>query len=200
MACVGGSAFLRGPSKGCRLRFTCSHTYTLVHTHVYTHTHRGQLPLPQARLQAACPPLILELQPCLPGPHHVPLSRCRRNGGSGGGEAQAETEEGTLIHLLLEWLSHPGVLGQDPPCLSERATQSLSLCNEWDTEGLFQIWLPFAERSLLTGCPRAERSWGTVERGRRCAYAVCMNVGACACGGVPLSMLLGVSTHLWGDK
>ena len=34
-----GSAFLRGPSKGCCLQFIQSHAYTLVYTHMHMHTH-----------------------------------------------------------------------------------------------------------------------------------------------------------------
>lgn len=67
--------------------------------------------------------------------------------------------------------------------LSERPTQSLGLCNEWDTERLFQTWLPFRQRSLLTGYPSAQRS-GVLCKGRGGAVNVHMPC-AQTCGHVP---------------
>lgn len=125
----------------------CTHILTYMHTHAHAHRPESILPALPSPQSSSCCSLDPSQCPFLgtPGQWHWEW----------GGASEYESMD--LDALPLGVLSHPGDLGQDFPCLSEKATQSLGLQDEWDTAGLLGLGF-HSQSGLLTGCPGAERS------------------------------------------
>lgn len=98
--------------------------------------------------------------------------------------------------LPLGVLSHPGDLGQDFPYLSEKATQGLSLRDEWDTAGLLGLAsIPRVES--FDWKPRSREVWDT-QVGRWGSMYMCCVHASCGCRHTNVGVLLDVDGSAGG--
>lgn len=180
----------------------CTFTHTQTHNHIYSHSHASVHVYTYSDIHARThahahrPESI-----CLPSPHpRVPVAApwtlpsapfwALQASDIGSGVVQRRYESMDLDALPLGVLSHPGDLGQDFPCLSEKATQSLSLQDEWDTAGLHGLGF-HSQSGLLTGRPGAGSGVPKLEGGVDvyvlCACILwlqahkCGNASGCGC-------------------
>ena len=134
-----------------------SHVYTFTHTqthnHIYSHSHASMHVYTDSdahtctctHTHAHRPESILPALPssqssscCSSDPAQCPfLGTPSQWHWEWGGTSVDESVDFSALPLGV--LSHPGDLGQDFPYLSEKATQGLSLWDEWDTAGLLGL-------------------------------------------------------------